>query len=272
MNDPKRIIIVVLSAIFIALCFLGLKGKMDSDGYKKQVSYTTALQATDARHFNYAIDTQQGRVLSTGTFTIDPKNAVKFDEMNQSYGYAKRTQEHYTMHTRENCTSDSDGHEHCTTETYYTWDETGEEEKESPTVLYFGRSYPAGLFNIGQFIGGTNCESFMATGSGSGFFETKHGCLDGDNYIDDDNRYTYDTMPLSFSGTFLATTEGGLHGFNENTISLQQKSIPQVLHDVGRYQIVSFWVMTTILIIIIIATCFVAYGWVMEDGVWSLDE
>lgn len=244
---------------------------MDSDGYKKQVSYTTALQATDARHFNYAVDTQQGRVLSTGTFTIDKKNSVKFDEMNQNYGYAKRVKEHYTMHTREVCTSNGKT-ESCHTEIYYTWDEVDEEVKESPAVSYFGRSYPAGLFNIGQFIGDTNCETFMKGGSGTGFFETKKGCIDGDNYLDDDNRFTYSTMPLSFSGTFLATTYGGLKPFNENTITLQQKSIPKVLNDVGRYQIVSFWVMTTLLIIITIAACYAAYSWVMADGFWSVDE
>jgi hypothetical protein len=270
MNDPKRIIIVFLGAAMAALCFFGIKGHIDSEGYKKQFNYVTAVQATDADHFNYDVDSQQGRVLSSGTFIINPKESVKFDEMNKSYGYVKRTEEHYTMHTRESCSTDSDGNEHCHTETYYTWDSVNDDVKQSPNITYFGRTYPIGLFRTGQFIHDQDCEEFMKSGSGGGWFDTKKGCLEGDNYIDDDNRYTYDVMPLTFSGTFLASTEGGLHPLNEDAITLEQKNIPQVLKDVGQYRLVGFWVLTVLLIIVFIGACFAAYAWVMQDGIWSL--
>lgn len=271
MNDPKRILIVFLGAIFVALGFWGIKGHMDSDGYKNQVNYTTAVQASDADHFNYTVDSQQGRVLSNGTFTITPKDSVKFGEMNKSFGFVRRTEEHYTMHTREVCTS-SGKTTQCHTEIYYTWDEVNEEVKESPTIHYFGRSYPIGLFNTGGFINGTNCLDFMKAGDDGGFFGKKKGCIDSDNYIDDNNRYVYDTMPLTFSGTFLATTYGGLKPFNEKSITIQQKSVSKVLHDVGRYQLIGFWVLTVLLIFLFIGACFAAYSWVFADGVWSLDE
>lgn len=272
MNDPKRITIVFLAAVMLALMFFGIKGHLDSEGYKKQFNYVTAIQATDADHFNYDVDSQQGRVLSSGTFTIDRKEAVKFDEMNKSYGFVRRTQEHYTMHTREVCSSDSNGNQHCHTETYYTWDEVNQEEKQSPHVVYFGRTYPIDLFRTGKFIRSANCKEFMGAGSGGGWFETKKGCLEGDNYIDDDDRYTYDVMPLSFWGTFLATTQGGLRPLNEKSITLEQKNIPQLLKDVGKYKLVGFWTLTILLIFLFIGACIVAYGWVFADGIWSLDR
>lgn len=272
MNDPKRILIVLLGLILVVLGAFGIKHYADGEGYKNQVNYTTAVQATDADHFNYIVDSQQGRVLATGNFTIDKKDAVKFDEMNKSYGYVRRVKEHYTMHTREVCSTDSEGHQYCRIEVYYTWDYAGEDSKESPIVTLFDRQYPTTLFGVGVFISDTDCSDFMSAGSGTGWFQTKHGCISGDNYLDDDDRYTYWTMPLNFSGTFLATTHGGLKPFNESSISLQQKSISQTLHDVGNYKIIGFWVL---LITLILFTCFagfIAYSWVIEDGIWSLDR
>ncbi len=271
MNDPKRIIIVLLGFALVGLCAFSIKGHIDSKGYKTQVNYTTAVQATEKDKFNYIVDSQQGRVLSSGTFSIDKKNAVKFDEMNQSYSYAKRFVEHNTMHTRQVCTS-SGKTTQCHTEVYYTWDWVGEEEKKSDKLSYFGRDYPTGLFNINNLISNTNCEEFMKVGSGKGWFETKKGCLDGYNYIDDDNRYGYETAPRVFTGTFLATTYGGLKPFNGSSIKVEQKSIQKVLKDVGQYKLIGFWLMVVLFIMLLVLAVVLAYAWVMHDGIWSIDS
>lgn len=269
MNDPKRIIIVLLGLVLVGMMALGIKGHMDSGGYKNQVNYTTAVQATEKDKFNYIVDSQQGRVLANGTFTADKDKLVKFDEMTQSFSFVKRVEEHYTMHTREVCTSDGDGHESCHTEVYYTWDEVNEETKETPVISFMARSYPSTLFDFSHWKSDTDACAFTAAGTGTGFFETKHGCIDGDFYLDDDNRYTYATAPQSFNASFLATTYGGLKPFNENSITLQDKSIGKILKDVGKYKLISFWVVTMLLIFLTIGAGFAAYAWVMEDGVWS---
>lgn len=271
MNDLKRVIIVALGLIFIAVCATGIKGHIDSNGYKNQVNYTTAIQSTKQDDFNYIVDSQQGRVLANGNFTTNGKLA-KFDEMNKGFTYVERTKEHYTMHTREDCSTDSKGNEHCHTETYYTWDSVGTDVSFADKIRFMGRDYPTTLFDYSRYKSNADACEFTAAGTGTGFFETKHGCINGDFYLNDDDRYTYATVPVSFNATFLATTYGGLKPFNEKAITLQDKSIKQVLHDVGQYRLIGFWVLTFILILLTIGAGAIAYQWVMEDGVWSLDE
>lgn len=271
MNDPKRIIIVLLGLVFVGMLALGIKGHMDSSGYKNQVNYTTAVQSTKKDDFNYIVDSQQGRVLANGNFTAKGTPA-KFDEMNKGYTYVHRSKEHYTMHTREVCTSDSDGNEHCHTEVYYTWDEVSSDDAQVNQLTFMGRDYPTGLFDFSDYNHGTNCEDFAPVGTGSGFFETKKGCIDGDYYLNDDDRYVYSTTPLAFNASFLATTYGGLKPFSGNSIKLENKSIGQILKDVGKYKLISFWVVTTLLIFLAIGAGFAGYAWVMEDGVWSTVE
>jgi len=268
MNDLKRILIVVLGLTTLCIFALGIKGHMDSDGYKNQVNYTTAIQSTKPDDFNYIVDSQQGRVLTSGTFTTKDSKQAKFDEMNKGYTYVNRVKEHYTMHTRTVC-SGSGKSESCHTETYYTWDEVSSDDAYADVVSFMGRNYRTTLFNYSHYAGNTDCSAFSAPGE-SGFFRGSKGCVDGDIYLDSDDRYVYRTVPTTFTATFLATTYGGLKPFQENTITLQNKSIAKVLNDVGRYQLIGFWVLVVLLVILISAGIFVAYSWVMADGEFSL--
>lgn len=266
MNDPKRIIVVLLGLIVLCLFCLGIKGHMDSDGYKTQVTYTTAIQVTDKTHFNYSVDTEQGNLLARGTFATDTKDLTKFPEMNKGFTYVRRTKEHYTMHTYETCTKNS-----CTTHVYYSWDEVDSNEQYAPRISFYGRRYNPDIFNIHAFLHGTSCASITAANTDHGFFSSKHGCDGTDYYLDNDDRYVYDTVPQTFTATFLASSMGGgLHGVNEKYITLQNKSISQVMKDVGKYQLVAFWVATVLIICLFIGAAVGAYAWVMEDGEWSM--
>lgn len=270
MNDPKRILVVLLGLAVLGMMCLGIKGHMDSGGYKNQVNYTTAIQSTKQDDFNYIVDSQQGRVLANGNFTAKG-NPVKFDEMNKGYTYVHRSKEHYTMHTREVCTGSGEDEE-CHTETYYTWDEVSSDDVEVNQLSFMGRDYPTSLFDFSDYNGSTDCANFATAGTGTGFFENKHGCIDGDIYLNDDDRYVYSTTPLSFNASFLATTYGGLKPFTGNSIKLENKSIGQILKDVGKYKLISFWVVTVLIIILTITAIGLAYAWVMEDGEFSLED
>jgi hypothetical protein len=271
MNDVKRIVVVVLGLIVLSLCALGIKGHMDSNGYKNQVNYTTAVQATDKDHFNYAIDSQQGRILANGTFSTQKSKQAKFPEMDKGYTYVGRDKEHYTMHTRTVCTS-SGKTTSCHTEVYYTWDVVDSQVLFADKITFMGRNYNPTVFQYGKFNKDTDCLRFSKAGT-SGFFKGSKGCVDGDIYLTSDDRYTYSTVPVSFTATFLASSYGGtLKGFNEDRITLQDKSMAQVLNDVGKYQLIGFWVFTIMLVIFFIAAGVAAYAWVMEDGKWSMDE
>lgn len=249
MNDPKRLLIVLLGFILLCGFAFGVKGHMDSDGYKTQVKYQTAIQATDKTHFNYAVDTQQGNLLAHGTFTTDTAKLVKFPEMKQSYTYVDRVKEHYTMHTREVC-EEENKEESCHTEIYYTWDEVADDTLTASKVNFYGRQYNPAIFSFRAF----------------------HQSLDN-YYLDGDDRYTYDIVPQTLTATFLASSMGGgLHGSGEDVITLQNKSIGQAMKDVGKYQLVAFWVCTVIIFFLFVFAAFAGYEWVMEDGVWSTKD
>lgn len=276
MNDPKRILVVLLASIILMLGCFSIKGHMDSEGYKNQVNYTTAVQATDKDHFNYAVDSQQGRILARGKFTTTTKKLAKFPEMTKGFTYVTRTREHYTMHTRTVCTG-SGKTESCHTEIYYTWDAVESEEKYSDKINLFGREYPTQTFFMGKFLHSTDACAITVKDTNTGFFHQKHGCSSGWGgdyyYIDDNDRYTYSTVPLSFTASFLASSSGGgLKGFSELRISLQDKSLAQILEDVGKYQLIGFWVLCVLLVILFIGAGVGAYYWVMADGEWSLDR
>lgn len=271
MNDPKRITIVVLGLVVVCLSAFGIKGHMDSDGYKNQVNYTTAVQATNRDLFNYAVDSQQGRVLASGQF-LATGNLAKFDEMTKGFTYVARTRQHYTMHTSlYRC-----GKSTCT-RVYYTWDDRETDSKYADKVTLYGREYNASLFNFGHFTRSTNACGITAKNTNTGFFSTKHGCenswLSGEYYYpDNDNRYYYAVVPTRFTATFLASTYATLKPFNESRITLQDKNIGQIIKDVGKYKLIGFWVLVVILIVLSGLGIFVAYRWVMNDGIWSLNQ
>lgn len=272
MNDPKRIAVVSIPFILLILCILGIKGHTESNGYKTQVLYTTAIQLTDKRHFNYAVDTQQGNLLVSGMFKTEDKNLVKFPEMTKGFTYVKREKEHYTMHTREVCTS-SGKNTTCHTEIYYSWDTVDIQSALSPQISIFDRSFNTSIFNLNNFIDRQSCEGITPANTNHGFFSSPNGCENGEYYLDSDNRYVYSTVPQSFNASFLASSMGGgLSGVNEPTISLENKTIDKILKDVGSYKITTFWVSAiTIIILTAIAIC-VSLSWVMADGEWSLKE
>lgn len=275
MNDIKRIIIVIIGVVFLSLFAFSIKNHMDSVGYKNQVKYTTAVKAIDKERFNYSIDSKQGRLLATGELSAKG-DLARFSEMTKGFSYVERTKEHYTMHTREVCTG-SGKTESCHTEVYYTWDYAGSESLSIKKVSLFDREYDANLFNFGNFKQRANACDITVLDKDTGIFSEKHGCskswFGGEYYyLDDDDRYTYDVVPTKLTATFLASTYNGLKPLDEDKITLQNKNIDQVLKDVGKYKLVGFWTLVSIMSMLFIAACVGAYAWVMQDGEFSLDR
>lgn len=267
MNDYKRVLLVVLTAILLFPVGFAARNAINESGEKNARMYNTAIQATEQDRFNYAIDSHQGKLLGYGAFT--PTTLVKFPEMSKEYAYVERSLYEYTRH--ESCTTDEDGNETCTT--YYTWDYRGSDELEAPSYKLHGREYPASLFNTGVFAGAIDCNEFMGAGGGEGWLSTKHGCLDGHNYLDDDNRYEYSAIAAEgFSAGILAdASDGTLKPINAGFISLERKTPEQMVKDANDYKtggnvfIIFWW-------ILILGTAgTLAYAWAMNDGVWRDD-
>lgn len=270
MNDPKRIIIVALIAIVMLPLGFFIKAAIDDGGQKTARLYNTAIHVTDAQHFNYSVDTHQGNVITQGNFKAD--QPAKFGEMNKSFAMVERSKEEYTMHTREVCDTDSDGNEHCHTETYYEWDYVGGDDVSSPTLTFFERKYPTAVFDLGDYERSIDCKDVMPTTS-FGWFQEKKGCEDHYYYTDSDTRYYYRVVDNTFDGGFIAdVSNGNVKPLSGGTIKLKQQSVQAMIESANDYHLggnifIVFWF---ILILGIMGA--IAYAWSMNDGIFSINR
>ncbi len=270
MNDYKRVLLVVLGAILLFPIGFAARGAINAAGEKNARMFNTAIQATETDRFNYTIDSHQGKLLGSGQFT--PTQLVKFPEMSKTFAAVSKTKQEYIMHTREVCTSDSEGNESCHTETYYTWDDAGTDELESPSYKLHSREYPASLFNTGVFSFRADACDFTPAGKNMGWLDwgEKTGCNDGYYYTDDDTRYEYDTIdPAGFSAAFISdVSTGALKPVSGLFISLERKSVEQMVKDANDYKtpgtvfLVFWW------ILVLGGMGALAYAWSMNDGKW----
>lgn len=292
MNDYKRILLVVLTAILLFPVGFAVREAINDKGEKNARMYNTAIQASEQERFNYAIDSHQGKLLGHGQF--NPTQLVKFPEMSKQYAAVDKTREEYTRHEREVCETkyrtethtesvpDGEGgyttetvteevpYEECHTEEYYSWDDAGTERQESPTYKLHGRDYPADLFNTGTFKSRTDACEFTKAGENMGWLDMgqKSGCADGYYYTDDKTRFEYHTIaPEGFSASFIAdVSTGALKPLQGSFISLERRSIEEMVKSANDYKMpgnafIIFW---WILILGVAGT--IAYAWVMQDG------
>lgn len=158
--------------------------------------YRTALKTTDKARFNYIVESQQGNVVSYTKLTGD--KPAKFHEMTTKRHFmaVRRTLERYTMHTRT--VTDSKGHTH--TETYWSWDYAGSDEVHSKQLIIFGHKYNATKFNLEPFYGDIDADKVINHGTG----------LTGSYYyLSGMERYSYEVIPMSVKGSFIADTSKG---------------------------------------------------------------
>lgn len=274
MNDYKRVLLVVLGAILLIPVGFSARAAINSGGEKNARMYNTAIQADEKDHFNYAIDSHQGKLLGSGQFT--PTQLVKFPEMTKEYAWVEKTKEEYTRHEREVCTDtyDSEGNvtgESCHTEVYYSWDYAGSDQLQSPAWKLHGREYPESLFNISSFASSKDCSEFMPAGSGGGWFSSAKGCSGGYYYIDGDTRYDYDVIdPNGFTAAFMSdASTGALKPVQGNRINLERKSIEQMVKDANNYKLPGTLFLVFWWILVLGCMGAVAYHWSMNDGEWK---
>lgn len=270
MNDPKRVLIVALGLPLLIGLGLLIKEAIDDGGERNARLYNTAIQATETDRFNYAIDSRQGRLLGYGEFKAT--QPVKFPEMTQSFGYVDKNKEEYTLHTREVCTTDSEGNESCHTETYYEWDYAGSEQVSTPALKLHGRDYPAGLFNLSGYERRAEACDFTPANT-AGWFQDKNGCDGGYYYTDSDTRYYYRVVDTSFTAGFLSdVSSGSLKPLSGNAIDLKNATPEELVKQANDYRTPGTVFIIIWLIVVIGGMSALAYAWVMSDGLWTLSD
>lgn len=227
MRDIEFTFREILVSVVIALLMLGLgffiaesiRDKVSSDNEK----YFKALKINNqAELFDYAIRTEVGDVLSFGQFKANQPISDRL--IKGKYFAINKTEEHYTMHTRT--VSYKCGKHTChRTETYWTWDEVGNEKFTTKTFSFLGRNFNYNLIDFHNY-------DYIDTVKTS-------------SYV----RFKFDGIPLEFKGTLFSNTKNNT--IKENVL-FPSESIKEVINDkensAGEW-VIGFWVAWSIFII-----------------------
>lgn len=152
MEITKRELVVSISivAIFLIIGIL-ISGRLNEVVMDANEKYYKALKVDTKDVFQYGMDTSIGNAFIHGDF--EAIDTVGYPEIDGEYLYIKKVKEKYTMHTRT-ITTTVNGKVKTRTQTYWTWDVVGSEEKQSKEVSLLGIKFNTSQFNIphGEYI------------------------------------------------------------------------------------------------------------------------
>lgn len=236
MTKQKQWLLVIVAIVLSITCDI-LVGFLISNHVRSSESvYRTALKTTNKQRFNYIVKSQQGNVITHAALHGDP---VKFREMNKNRKFmaVHRILEVYTMHTRTY--TDSKGNVH--TETYWTWDDSGSDTVASKKVRIYGHSYPTKRFSLSDYYQDIDADKIVDHGTGlTGMYY----------YLNSMERYRYEVIPTTISGSFIANaSKGTLAPTKGNTIAVSKQSYKDYL----RQHQTNGWQIITILMLMLVA-------------------
>lgn len=238
-SDRHRISLgIFIGAVAIFGCFT-LRNIFIDHANSEIQKYNTAIRVEDDDKFNYAIDSKQGRIISSGKFKA--KDLVKFENLNGEYIKIIRILEEYRSHTYTTCNSKGK----CQTHTYYSWDEVSRETKKSNTVIFRNREYSSSKFNFSDFEREAEKKEIPV-----GFWERK-------------KRYVFRVIDKELSGSFY--TETNENGLNDN-ILVHNKSLDELLKSVRQGTLTAEIISWSILLLVSTVIVYVCYYFVMKDG------
>lgn len=226
--------VISVWVIFILIGF-PLSDSAVNDAIDLSQKYNKALKIKDKETFDYAIDTQQGDILTQAK--IKAVDGVKFDEMNKDFLYVKKIREDYTRHVRHiPAVKDSKGKTitPARTEVYYSWDYGGSRTAKSKNITIFDNKYELKHFSIGS----TNrISANKITKKAKGTYY----------YTSGTTRYYYYVKNKEFNSTFIAKSDGkfpqssGGIELNDGTIESQIEMINMNVETVG-YRFWTFYI------------------------------
>lgn len=227
-------------ASFVIIAFMMIVGFFISDNItdwqnEQNAKYQKALHIENNKDmFQYGMDTNVGNAFVYGDLTaLDP---VSYDEIDGEYMYIEKVKEQYTKHTRR-VSYTVDGKRRYRTETYWTWDWAGSEDKKCKNINFCGVTFDSNKIDMpSQHLIDTIKES---------------------SHI----RYKYYGVSTSHTGTIF--TKLADESISDNTKFYENESIDDVLKDktTGGWNII-FWVVWIIL------TGILVFGFYYLDNQW----
>ena len=137
----KREILASVSIIAIML-LIGtlLSAKISNWQMDRNEKYNKAVKIENNTDlFQYGMDTNVGNAFVYGE--LKAIDTVTYPEIGGKYIYVKKVKEKYTKHTRR-VAHRSGNHTYYTTETYWTWDYAGSDDKECKEISFCGVDFP----------------------------------------------------------------------------------------------------------------------------------
>lgn len=120
----KREILASISIIAVMILFgILISSKISEHQMDKNEIYNKAVKIESQEMFQYGMDINVGNAFVYGD--LKAVDTVTCPEIGGEYMYVEKVKERYTMHTRTVTHTDCKGHSYTTTETYWTYQNTG---------------------------------------------------------------------------------------------------------------------------------------------------
>ena len=233
---------ILVSVIIIAIMLLlgiVIHGSINDSLMLEYQKYNTALQIeNDSDLFAYGMKTNVGNAFIYGD--LKAVDTVTYPEIGGEYMYVEKVKERYTMHTRT-VTTTVNGKTQTRTETYWTWDRVGSEDKQCKEISFCGVVFDSNKINLPS-------SSYIKT-----IKESSHV------------RYKYYVTETEFTGTIFAELKDNT--IPDNTGFYENDTIEDVLKNFkSNWQLVVFWIGWVLL------TGGLVVGFYYIDNHWLEDE
>lgn len=199
---------IVIGAVLLILGFFIHSGFVDRN-LDKNEKYNKAVKIETQDLFEYGMRTNVGNAFVYGDLeAVDP---VTYPEIGGDYMYVRKTKEKYTMHTR--VVRYKVGKTwHSRTETYWTWDYAGHEDKTATKVTFLGSEFDISKFDlpVSNHVDTIKESSRVryvydavpAKHTGTIFTELKDGTISDGNHLNKNMTITetHESLQVNFEG------------------------------------------------------------------------
>lgn len=143
----KREILASISIIAVMLLIgILISSKISEHQLDANEVYNKAAKIDNTDLFQYGMDTNVGNAFVYGDLIA--VDTVTYPEIGGEYMYIEKVKEKHTKHTRAVTYKDSKGKTHKKTETYWTWDRVGSEEKKCQEISFCGITFNSNKIDL----------------------------------------------------------------------------------------------------------------------------
>lgn len=239
----REILVSVIIITIMLLIGIVIHGSINDRLMLEHQKYNTALQIeNDTDLFAYGMKTNIGNAFIYGD--LKAVDTVTYPEIGGEYMYVEKVKERYTQHTRVvtyTVTANGKPQTRTRTETYWTWDRVGSENKKCKEISFCGVVFDSNKIDLPS-------ADYVNT-----IKETSHV------------RYKYYGTKTEFVGTIF--TELKDNTIPDNTNFYNNQTIKETINGLkSGWQLILFWIGWILL------TSFCVLGFYYIDNRWLEDK